>query len=374
MSFFQRLILTKEDIESVSASVVLLVLDQASIPSVHISRTPEERNLTIELQQALRTTEPGDCRSLCTRLHSKQIVLAHCPTWKDGYREEDIQLQHCVQRGLSILLTRLVENDCHDHNQMISVALYGTGFPLARAVRVVIGELGDFLAGHDDVHTYLLCDGADGPLNEMEVFREEKARQCKLWQIVTEDALSSSMKLPMTNGTLPTWAVKTHLGDITKMQSDIIVNAANATLRGGGGVDGAIHRAAGPGLLRECIQIGGCETGGVVVTAGYNLAAKYVIHAVGPVWRGGNDDEEKMLGGCYMKALEMAMECGGKVIAFPAISCGAYRFPVEKAVEIAVGCVEVFRRITRSTLQVVFVCFEMGMLDLYEEELFRRRV
>jgi O-acetyl-ADP-ribose deacetylase (regulator of RNase III) len=148
------------------------------------------------------------------------------------------------------------------------------------------------------------------------------------------------------------------VADITALEVDAIVNAANRSLLGGGGVDGAIHRAAGPELLAECRTLGGCDTGSAKITRGYRLKARHVIHAVGPVWQGGGSDEEALLAGCYRSALELAAAQSLASIAYPAISTGIYRFPADLAARIAVGTVvsEISAR-PRGITRVVFCCF-----------------
>jgi len=156
-------------------------------------------------------------------------------------------------------------------------------------------------------------------------------------------------------------------GDITKQKVDAIVNAANPTLLGGGGVDGAIHRAAGPELLEECKKIGGCPTGEARVTKGYRLPAKWVIHTVGPVWRGGNANEDELLASCYRNSLKAAKEIGAKTVAFPSISTGAYGFPMERASEIALKETAKFLENDDFIEKVIFVCFGEKAFSIYKE-------
>lgn len=154
-------------------------------------------------------------------------------------------------------------------------------------------------------------------------------------------------------------------GDITRQKVDAIVNAANSSLLGGGGVDGAIHRAAGPQLLAECRQLNGCATGEAKITQGYNLPAEWVIHTVGPVWHGGDRKEDELLACCYRSCLALAEKYEIRTIAFPAISTGVYSFPMERATRIAVTEVKKFLEHTTSVEQVIFVCFGEKAYNFY---------
>ncbi|HBH48156.1 MAG TPA: O-acetyl-ADP-ribose deacetylase [Bacteroidales bacterium] len=154
-------------------------------------------------------------------------------------------------------------------------------------------------------------------------------------------------------------------GDITQLEVDAIVNAANNSLLGGGGVDGAIHRAAGSGLLEECKTLNGCNTGEAKLTSGYNLLAKFVIHTVGPVWNGGTKNEEALLENCYRECLRIADELKLKTIAFPNISTGVYGFPKQRAAEIAFGITNEYAKIATSLEQVIFVAFDAENYQIY---------
>jgi O-acetyl-ADP-ribose deacetylase len=156
-------------------------------------------------------------------------------------------------------------------------------------------------------------------------------------------------------------------GDITDQEVDAIVNAANSSLLGGGGVDGAIHRRAGKQLLEECGTLNGCKTGDAKITKGYNLLAKWVIHTVGPIWHGGYNNEDELLKSCYRRCLEIAVENAIETIAFPAISTGVYSFPLERATKIAIAEVKQFLEQNSTIKKVVFVCFSPKDYNCYSQ-------
>lgn len=163
-------------------------------------------------------------------------------------------------------------------------------------------------------------------------------------------------------------------GDITKLKVDAVVNAANNSLLGGGGVDGAIHRAAGPELLEHNRRLGGCQTGQAKISPGFKLPAKFIIHTVGPIWRGGNNNEDMLLTNCYINSLKLAVEHGIKTIAFPAISTGIYSFPLDRATGIAIRTVKKFFEEDDTIEKVIFVCFDEETYRTYQSTLLEQKI
>jgi len=164
-----------------------------------------------------------------------------------------------------------------------------------------------------------------------------------------------------------TSTIKIFRGDITTIKVDAIVNAANSSLLGGGGVDGDIHRAAGPQLLEDCKKLNGCKTGEAKITKGYNLPAKFIIHTVGPIWDGGYSGEDRLLSSCYLNSLRLAVENQIKSIAFPAISTGVFGFPPERAAKLALKSVRNFLLVDEYIEEIIFVCFDEHTFSIYEQ-------
>jgi O-acetyl-ADP-ribose deacetylase (regulator of RNase III) len=173
----------------------------------------------------------------------------------------------------------------------------------------------------------------------------------------------------MPDHSAPAGRLQVIQGDITQVPAEAIVNAANRSLLGGGGVDGAIHRAAGPGLLEECRALGGCEPGQAKRTSGHALRARHVIHTVGPIWSGGRADEDALLASCYRQSLLLAREHGARTLAFPSISTGAFRFPLERAARIAVREILAFLESSPLPESVTLVCFDPATLEAYRRAL-----
>jgi len=186
---------------------------------------------------------------------------------------------------------------------------------------------------------------------------------------IEAEACRAAEDLVVSCSTMRKEATEIVLGDITEQEVDAIVNAANSSLLGGGGVDGAIHRAAGPELLAECRNLHGCPTGEAKITRGYRLPARWVIHTVGPVWRGGHEFEDELLANCYRRSLEVAVQNGVRTLAFPAISTGIYGFPLERATRIAVREVLAFLEKTPALEKVLFVCFDSRACNCYQRVL-----
>ena len=164
------------------------------------------------------------------------------------------------------------------------------------------------------------------------------------------------------------------LGDITTLRVDAVVNAASSSLLGGGGVDGAIHRAAGPELVKECRRLGGCNVGDAKMTKGYRLPARHIIHTVGPVWQGGENGEPELLASCYRRSLELAAIGGLRSLAFPSISTGTYGYPIDRAAPLAISTVRSALRRHEAIETVIFCCHSSGDLQIYERELSRNAV
>lgn len=357
-SVYGRIQVGDVDLTSTKEDAIIVLVDSNFESGVHADAVlraagPELKYACAEL------AECGVGKAQITpgfNLPAKHVIFTQVPAWNDGEHGEGKVLAQCYYSCMTIA----VANSCRSV-AFPAVSHGAKRFPHKLAIAIAVSEVVSFLEAHPGFHVTFVCSG-ELHLDLAKSYEEELENQKKA-RVVIDTVTGDQSTLSVFE------ELHAMVGDITTLQQDAIVNAANNTLMGGGGVDGAIHRAAGSSLLAECSKLGGCATGCAKLTRGYRLPARFVIHTVGPVWRGGRQEEEEKLRSCYQTSLGLAEENQCKTVAIPAISCGVYGFPFPMAAQIALDTVVKFKLMRGSGIRVTFCCFRRADYAIYEEEI-----
>lgn len=358
-SSFARLKVVKGDITKIEVDAIVIstnsTFERGSLArSAHQAAGPQ---LKLETQKLIRC-DVGDARLASGfSLPAKNVIFTVGPTWLDGQHGEDDSLAKCYTSCLKLA----VENNCNTV-AMPAISCGANGFPFRRSITIAVRAVSSFISEHHKLHVMFVCMD-DRFQNAPDWYLSEIKKQRRSRRLSPDD--------PRRQEFLENLLVVK--GNITKIVADAVVNAAKSSLLGGGGVDGAIHRVAGPELLQECRKLNGCPVGDARITNAYKLQARYVIHTVGPVWEGGKHEEDFLLRECYMSSLELAKNHDCRTIVFPAISCGVYSFPFARATGIAIDAVLDFKAEHGDNMQVVFCCFSERDQNIYLSEMQKRK-
>lgn len=348
---FDRITVLTKDITTVKLDAIIIPTNATFERGLLARHAYEAAGSQLKLaSQKLTEGQVGEARIVPGyRLPAKNVIFAVGPLWKNGQSGEESLLAFCYVSCLRLA----VENSCKSVG-FPAISCGANKFPFKRAIAIAVREVARFLSENPGLQLSFICFDSMFP-KASEWYLEEITKQRR---VGLGSASGNDRALLLRD-------VNLVLGDITKLSTDAIVNAANKSLLGGGGVDGAIHRAAGHRLFSECKKLNGCPTGEARITKGYNLPAKHVIHTVGPIWKGGSSNEDTLLRNCYISSLELATQHRCQSIAFPAISCGAYGFPFARATEIAIDAALSFKAEHQSDIQVQFCCFTQNDLEYY---------
>lgn len=349
MNPFDRMHFLDQDVTKVVQDAIVIVgVDEQPLTGAHYEaiKSVEGDIFAQNCQEKLKCTSAGEIIIENTaKILAKHVMVMVCPIWNGGGWGED----NYLMKGIAKCLSSADTLECHSIAVSTS-SMNDCLYPGSHACRILIRTVAHALVGFRHMSVIFLGSGLE------HAYCSEMSRQNSL----QSDSNIQRRIIGMEVG------LKVVMADITQLGICAIVNAAKNSLLGGGGVDGAIHQAAGPQLLEECRRLGGCSTGRAVVTNGYELPCKFVIHTVGPIWRGGTCNEEGNLASCYMSSLELAVEKGCENVAFPCVSCGVYGFPKELAAQIAVRSVLQFKQFTNCEIGVTFCCFDSFNFGLYE--------